>query len=89
MLVALGIGAAVVEWILRTEMATAERSRVAVIAAGGFGLCALALTSFGRARLRLRGQRLDEQATEEFNFRALGVWTHVKEILESEGRATP
>jgi hypothetical protein len=41
---------------------------LAVIAAGAPALVAIALTSLGRARLRLRGQRIDEPATEEFNF---------------------
>ena len=68
MLLALGLGAVAVEVILSLGLAPAQRSRVAIMTGGGFGLVALALTTFGRSRIRLLGQRVNEPATEEFNF---------------------
>jgi hypothetical protein len=68
MLMALGLGTAAVALIISLELAHTQRSRVSVIAAGSFGLVAVALTTFGRSRIRLLGTRMDEDATEEFNF---------------------
>jgi hypothetical protein len=67
-LVSLGLGAGAILLIVTSGLAQTNGSRVFIIAAGGFGLVALALTSFGRSRIRLHGPRLDEHSTEEFSF---------------------